>query len=289
MRITRLPRPSLRPFVTRLWAVDERTGRPSVRGAREHVLPTGGMHLVLRLSGEPLRLFRDDQDPEGSRIGHAVVGGARSTYYVRDISTPPCSVGAELRPGASEFLFGATAGDLSQRHTPLDELWGPSAGIALEQLLEEGEPERRLALLESLLARRLPVVRGLHPAVAYALERFEELEGVQAVVKRSGYSHRHFIALFRRAVGLSPKVYSRVVRFQKALRRAASDSADSWASTALEAGYSDQAHFHRDFLEFAGVTPTAYRKMAPPFDHHVAISPVGREVKFLQDVRGEVP
>lgn len=254
-------------------------------GAREHVLPTGGMHLVFRLSGEPLRLFDDDEDRHGRLLGQAVVGGARSTFYSKDISTPTCSVGAQLRPGAPELLFGATAQDLSHRHTPLQDLWGSSADHAYEQLLDAGEPERRLAQLESLLARRLPTVRGLHPAVACALERFEELDSVHAVVKQSGYSHRHFIALFRRAVGLSPKVYARVARFQRALRHVASEGAASWAAIALEAGYSDQAHFNRDFLEFAGVTPSRYRRIAPPSPCHVAMPSARHEVKFLQDAR----
>jgi AraC-like DNA-binding protein len=88
--------------------------------------------------------------------------------------------------------------------------------------------------------------------------------------------------LFRRAVGLSPKLHCRVVRFRKALRDA-SDRTASWAWIALDAGYSDQAHFNRDFLEFTGVTPTTYRNIAPAFPYHVAISPAGHEVKFLQD------
>jgi AraC-like DNA-binding protein len=258
----------LRPFVESLWAID-RQSAPSPRSAREHVLPTGGMHLVFRLSEEPLRLLDDAGDDAGHTLGHAIVGGARSSYYVRDVSTPSWSVGAMLRPGAARLLFGATAAELAQRHTRLDDLWGRDAAIARERLLEAGAPERQLAVLESLLALRLPVVHGLHPAVAEALDRFHTLDSVHAVVKRSGYSHRHFIDLFRTAVGLTPKVYSRIVRFQKALRRAASGA--SLATLAVETGYSDQAHFTRDFVEFAGVTPTAYRTIAPPRPSHVAL------------------
>ncbi len=276
MLIARSPLPALRLFVTRLWAADEPTGQAPAGRAREHVLPTGAMHLVFRMSDGPLHLFDDAEDRHGRSIGRAVVGGARSTFYRKDISTPGCSVGAELRPGAAELLFGATAEELSQRHTRLDDLWGRLANIAHEQLLEAGDPKQRLTILESVLASRLPVVRGLHPAVAYAIERFDASATVDAVVRRSGYSHRHFIALFRRATGLSPKVYCRVLRFQNALGRAALDRTASWAAIAVEAGYSDQAHFHRDFVEFAGVTPTAYRQIAPLSPSHVPL-PVADE------------
>jgi AraC-like DNA-binding protein len=272
MLITRLPRPSLRPFVKMLWATEHTNGQRCVPGAREHVLPTGSMHFVFRLSDPPLRLFAGVEDTCGHTLGHAVVGGARSTFYVRDISTPSCSVGAQLYPGVAEILFGATADELSERHTRLEDLWGRAALVAHEQLLAAGGPERQLAVFEALLAARLPVVRGLHPVVAHALERFVTPDSIREVVKDSGHSHRHFIALFRRAVGLPPKLYCRVMRFQRALERVTADGTASWVDLAIEAGYSDQPHFNREFQEFAGIAPGEYRKIVPAHPHHVGVS-----------------
>jgi hypothetical protein len=123
MLATRVPRPSLRPFVKVLWATEQTRAPQFIASAREHVLPTGSMHLVFRLSDPPLRLFDGVEDTDGHTLGHAIVGGARSTFYVRDISTPSCSVGAQLHPGAAESLFGATAEELAERHTRLEDLW----------------------------------------------------------------------------------------------------------------------------------------------------------------------
>jgi AraC-like DNA-binding protein len=251
--------------------MDGRTGATISSATREHVLPTGAMHLVFRLSDEPLRLFDDPSDARGHVVARAVVGGARSRYYLRDISAPSCSVGAMLRPGAARALFGAMADELSERHTPLEDLWGAAVRSVEDQLLEAGDLERRLTLLEHLLSVRLPTVRGLHPAVAHALERFEARQPIAPVVRATGYSHRHFIALFRRAVGLAPKEYSRVVRFRSALLRASSEPSTRWTTIALDAGYSDQAHFTRDFVQFAGISPGSYRRSAPAFPHHVSV------------------
>lgn len=271
MLISRLPRPALRPFVKTLWVTAPTNGQPSVEGAREHVLPTGAMHLVFRLGDAPLRLFNDIDDASGHMIGHAVVGGVRSTFYVRDVSTPSCSVGAQLHPGAAEVLFGATADELSERHTSLEDLWGITASVARERLLEAGGPQQQLAMFEAILMARLPAVRGLHPAVAQAIGQLAATNNIHEVVKQSGYSHRHFIALFRRAVGLSPKAYCRILRFQEVLDRIARGEAISWADLAMDCGYSDQAHFNREFRGFAGIAPEAYRKLSPVFAHHVSI------------------
>jgi len=272
MMVSRSPRPALRPFLKSVWAADERAFRGGAD--RELVLPTGAMHVVFRLD-HPLHLFDGLEDRCGRTLDHAIVGGARAAFYVRDISKPMRSVGAQLQPCAAEVLLGVPASELADRHTPLVELWGRAAHEVHERLLEAGHPERRLDVFESLLAARLPKVRGVHPAVAHALSRFAATTNMRKVVEESGYSHRRFIALFRQAVGLTPKLYSRVLRFQGALERAAAKSDAPWIDLALEAGYRDQSHFNREFREFAGLPPGEYRKISPAWPHHVPIAAMG--------------
>jgi AraC-like DNA-binding protein len=125
--------------------------------------------------------------------------------------------------------------------------------------------------LDSLLRARLPAVRGMHPAIAAALGTLAAGTEVAAVVGRSGFSHRHFSALFRQATGLAPKSYGRVMRFQRALRTLALRNEPDLAILALEAGYFDQSHFNREFRQFTGVTPTTYRQLAPAFSHHLVL------------------
>lgn len=271
MLLTRPPRPILRPFVKTLWAMDQPTSPVSVIANRERVLPTGTMHLVIRLSNHPLCLFDDVRDRTKREIGYALVGGARSSYYVRDISQPASSVGAQLHPGASEFLFGVPAGELAGRHTPLEELWGHAAVETRERIPDGGSLERWLDIFEALLVARLPRVHGLHPAVAHALERFTTTADVREVVRETGYSHRRFIALFNRTVGLTPKLYCRVLRFQRGVELTAAKQSPSLVEVALLAGYSDQPHFNRQFREFAGVTPGEYEELSPLSPNHVPI------------------
>ena len=198
--LIRAPRAALRPFVKTLWASDGEVARSAPGAERERVLPTGNAHLVFRLSDLPLRLFDRIDDPDGRTLGHSVVGGPRAAFYLRDVSRPVRSVGAELLPGAALALLGVPADELAGRHTPLEELWGEAAREARDRLLEADTAALALELFESLLAARLPRVRGLHPAVAHALERFAMNAPVRDVVRESGMSHRGFIALFRRAV-----------------------------------------------------------------------------------------
>lgn len=268
MLLARAPKPNFRPFVKTVWAMDAANASPGVTAARERVLPTGLMHLVFRLSDVPLRIFHETNQRV---IRHAVVGGARSGPYIRDISVPSASVGVQLYPGTSELLFGVPADELAERHTALDELWGRSAISTRERLAEADSLEEQLDLFESLLASRLPKVRGLHPAVAHALDRFNQTSDVGAVVKQTGYNHRRFIALFSRAVGLTPKLYCRILRFQKVIELASARPPWRLSDLALEAGYSDQPHFNRQFKEFAGMRPGEYQSLSPSSPNHVPL------------------
>ena len=266
----RLPSaPPLRRFVSTVWATGATP--PASLAPREHVLPTGAMHLVFRLSGPPLRLFRDSTDGVGSTLGHAIVGGARSAFYARDVSVPTRSVGAQLRPGAATVLFGVPADALAGQHTPLDALWGREAALALERLHAAATPMRQLDVLEALLLAKLSAAPAVHPAVAQALRQLEDGAQVRSVVEASGYSHRSLIALFREATGLAPKTYGRVVRFQRVLKRLERQPSLPWTELALEAGYSDQAHLGREFTAIAGITPQAWRRAGPASANHVPV------------------
>jgi AraC-like DNA-binding protein len=269
--ITRPPRPSLRPFVKLLWAqapTATATGAP----LRERVLPTGAMHLALRLSDHPLRVFDDGAAPPRT-VGHLVVGGARTSYYVREVPPGVRSVGAQLLPGAARLLFGAPAGELAERHTPLDDLWGSAATSSLRaRLAELADPEQQLQHLEDFLQARLPRVHGLHPAVAQALARFAAGDDIAAAVRASGYSHRRFIALFTDAVGLSPKRWCRVRRMQSVLAALRAPSPPPWVQLALDSGFGDQPHFNREFRAHVGLAPGEYRRLAPFHSHHVRVN-----------------
>lgn len=262
--ISRLPQPALRPFVARLWASGAGAG-----ASPEHVLPTGRMHLVVRLDGPPIAIG----DARGvATLGHAVIGGARATYYRKPGGATGAAVGAQLHPGAAALLFGASAGALAERHTPLADVWGRAAHELHARLAACATPTARLDELERVLAARLPRARGLHPAIAHALARLDApaLPAIATLVAESGLSHRAFTTRFRDEVGLAPKAFARVLRGRRATRALLADRR-GLAELALACGYADQAHLTRELVALAGVTPARYRALAPAHPSHVAI------------------
>ena len=264
MEIRPVP-PPLRPFVSSLWATSE-NAPSSVGAVQERMLPTGAMHLVVRLDPEPIRII----DGRGrADFPSAVVGGARTAPYLKDVTRPVPAVGAMLLPGAAECLFGVSAEALAETHTPLDALWGRGAGRLSERLADHASASARLEVFVSELTARLPRVRGLHPGVASALQAVGRgVERVGDLSSEAGMGPRRFGAIFREQVGLAPKRWLRLRRFQRVVSLAASPDVD-WARTALDLGYADQPHLARDFRTFSGITLGEYRRRAPRSANHV--------------------
>jgi len=235
------------------------------------MIPSACMHLVFRLSDKPIRIFKSIEDTQGDTFYCGAVGGIRSAYYVKDIAPTACTVGASLCPGACETLFGIPSHEISGHHVSLEDLWGTRARSLSNQLQEASDLERRLKVLEVFLAQRLPVVSGINPAIAHALSRFSTTTEIGKIVEETGYSHRHFVKLFRQSVGLSPRVYTRLLRFQNVLKHGFDKTRGRWIDVALEAGYADQAHFNREFRELTGVSPTEYLLNRRGDPHHVRI------------------
>lgn len=267
--------PALRPFIELIW-VDE-PGEAARPGGRERVLPNGAVHLVFRL-GAPLRVFDGPDDPRGRTVGRALIGGPRAASYVRGLDGSG-SVGAMLRPGALRALFGVDADALAHRHTSVHDLCGAWGAEVDQRLAEAPSAHARLRRFEAMLVERLRDAERPHPAVRSALARLDAGEPVGRVVERTGYSHRHLVALFKREVGLSPKVWSRIRRLRRALDLAAARPDAAWAEVALRSGYADQAHLHRDLVALGGITPSAWRAAAPRALLHVPLP----EVRSVQD------
>jgi AraC-like DNA-binding protein len=264
----RRPHIALRPFIKSIWISDQ--ARPHLLSLKENALPDGFMHLVIRLTDVPIRIA-DAVHPGGHSYGYGVIGGARAGFYTRELSGPTRAIGATLLPGAARGLFGTSALEFANRHTSLSDVWGAQVDALRQRLLEIHSPDAQLELFEAYLLTKSPQVKGMHPAVAQALANTQMVSDVGSWVSNSGFSHRRFIELFGHDVGLTPKRFARVIRFQRMLKLLSKNPTASWAYLACDAGYSDQAHFNREFREFAGLTPEAYKQAAPDSPGHVPL------------------
>jgi len=253
-------RHELQPFIGALWQTDSTASPP--RWSHMRAMPTGAMHIAFRLTDSPsIRIFESENDEQFFDGGFAVVNGFRSKYYIRASATECTSVGVMLRPEAIPLLFRCHADELAQRHTKLCDIWS-GVDLILERLSESSE-ETRMDVLQQILVERLSDGE-LHPAIKFALGELNRgSKTIGEIVRQTGYSHRGFNQLFRRSIGVNPKTFTNVQRFQRLLSLM-SDSAAPLAVIAHQVGYSDQAHMTREFRRFSGISPSEYQQRDRP-------------------------
>jgi AraC-like DNA-binding protein len=227
---------------------------------REQVMPVPTLDVVFTL------------DSSGRALSG--VSGARSKAFLLDTSLPFSAIGIHFRPGGGCPFFGVPAGELHNQTVSLDTLWRAFATTVSDQLWEARSAEARFLILERALLARAQGQFDRHPAVARAVALFDRSHGalsVGHVVRRTGVSQRHLVELFWNEVGLSPKRYCRVRRFNDVLTRIEPLTDVDWTEVAHLCGYFDQAHFNHDFRAFAGLSPSEYfrRRVAR---NHVAVT-----------------
>jgi AraC-like DNA-binding protein len=269
--LQRVPAPPLNAFVQSIWFCQS----PPAPHALERVLPNGAAQLIVNLKEDQTRVYRPELGFTCQAASGTVLSGLQSHYCVIDTAETECVLGVAFRPGGTVPFFRVPAHEIRDASIPLEFLWGARAGRLREQLLAAPSPHRKLDAMERALAE---VCRpaGPHAAVAFALDTFHQRPGqssISDVTGRIGLSPKRFIERFKAAVGVPPKHYCRILRFQRALAGVAQGRAADWTRIAVDCGYFDQAHFIHDFRAFAGITPTGYEAGRTEFTNHV---------KFLQ-------
>lgn len=265
-----IPRAPLSKLIGCLWYWEE----TSHTHKKERLLPSGEPAIIFNLRDEPIRLYDAQNLSRYSTYGLAVLSGARSDCFVIDAHQQDRVVGIQFLPGGAFPFFRMPASEGENVSINLEDLWGSRTGEIRERLLAAPTIEAILVTLESCLLEQLVRSPDLHPAVAYALRSFAESPSssrIKAVTEQIGISPRRFIELFRREVGLSPKVFCRVRRFQQVLQVTHGRKNVDWAQVALDCGYYDQPHFIHDFQSFSGLTPSAYLAASTRHANHVPL------------------
>jgi len=266
--LQRVPKPPLDRFIASIWYCENEL-RPHTL---ERVLPSGVAQLIVNLKEDQTRVYRPELGfrPEITSSG-TILSGVQSRYCVIDTAEQECVIGVVFRPGGTVPFFRIPAHEARDSDIPLDFLWGARAADLREQLLEAPDPDAKLDTMERALRENLRW-SGVHPAVAFALEAFVQRPNavnVSAVTGMTGLSAKRFIERFKATVGVAPKHYCRILRFQEALAHAENGRRVEWTRVALDCGYFDQAHFIHDFRSFSGLTPTGYEAGRTEFRNHV--------------------
>jgi len=265
-----VPGAPLSSFVKCFWYWE---GAPRTH-AKEQLMPNGEPSVVFNLRDDPIQIYAPDSLTRPHSYGHAVISGARTSCFVIDTKQEDRVFGIQFQPGGAFPFFRVPSHELENRSVDLDYLWPRTAKELRERLLAVARVDDMFPLAEQYLLAQLVRPLALHPAVRFARQQFcrrPHRVSMTRMLHEISLSQRHFIRVFHEQIGLTPKAFCRVRRFQRILETVHGARKVDWADVALECGYYDQAHFIHDFREFSGLTPTQYLARATQHLNHVPV------------------
>jgi AraC-like DNA-binding protein len=266
--ITAEPAEPLRP-----WLIGGYTGyvERSPNLVRRRQLPFAGIPVIISF-GDEIAVSGPGGVSARPRLV-SFLAGLSDGPAITEHRGAQAGIQVNLTPLAAHRLLDMAMSELSNQVVGLDDLFGRAGAELGERLASLPTWRTRFELVDAELGRRLEQAPPVSPDAAWAYRELCKHDGdvrIAELCRRTGCSRRHLATRFRQQVGMTPKAFARVLRFNRVVRAVREGTAGGWARVAYEAGYYDQPHLNREFLALAGLTPEGYREALIPGSTEVA-------------------
>ncbi len=229
----------------------------------DRFLPDGNTEIIIDLTETPKYIYDNETLAEKQACKNAWASGVRSEYITIPTGKDSAMLVIYFKKGMAYPFFPFPMNEMSDRVVDTDLIWGQEFGHLRELLLAEKCIDKRFRIAERFLIEQYRAQMEISPCVEFAINSIVEQPNqlvLGTLYEQIGYSQKHFTEMFKSHVGVTPKAYLKIMRFQKAINEIETSENLNWVSIAHDAGFYDQAHFINDFKRFSGFTPQDYLK-----------------------------
>jgi AraC-like DNA-binding protein len=178
-------------------------------------------------------------------------------------------LGIRFYPHAASCFLDEQVGQFNNQVVDFNDITGNHVRELHAKLLENVDLHNRIELVEAFLSNQLSLcgkklgkIDVVHNVMS-EIRKEDFYENITGIASRYGISSRYLQKLFLQYTGLTPKLYTKINRFQNSLKLV-SKKDRSLTSIAYDCGYFDQSHFIREFKYFTGYTPSGYSQENAP-------------------------
>ena len=267
------PPPLLAPYVKCFWLLDR-----DYHGSAETVWPDGRTELIFHYG---------DRYSLGGGTGPVVPNGfviGPLTRFVHLTSSGRVRLaGARFHAWGMASLCKVPAEEMRDLVLPSADLLGRRASEYTERLADATSSQSVRLLEELLLGRLSGAARPDRIVTTLAGRLLRDRIRIADAARDAGLSTRQLQRRFKAAIGVGPRFFSVVERFNAARKELAADPESDLTEVAFRLGYSDAAHFCRDFRRFYNMSPTAFSRWV------ASTRAVPRDVAFVQEAATRFP
>lgn len=227
-------------------------------GEPETVLPDGNLEVIFNLA-DRFRRFHADGKVELQPC--AIVVGQMQRFVKLQPTGKVDLFGVRFQTAGAYHFFKCSLSGLTERIVELDSILDRSNRDLDAWIRSAQTTSDRIAIIEKLLLDSLKPPDSNERVVEAVKDYIVRNDGVVSIHKTArqfGVSQRQLERHFKQMVGVSPKLYSRIIRLQSIVAASQFQRSDNISDLVLRFGYYDQSHFVREFTEFAGKSPTAF-------------------------------
>ncbi len=190
--------------------------------------------------------------------GQNYILGLRDSSYELKTEGDTGFIAVRFREGAfNNFCKVPQKEFIGQFLSPKD-LWG-NIGAELEKKVVESQTHvKRIKIIESYLFKFLEIYSKRNERMDYILKQVSRNINLSYLSNELGISYRHFNRIFLEYMGLNPKSFQKISRFDSILRNLTLSKNTNYLNEAMNSGYFDQSHFIKDFKKFVNDTPTSF-------------------------------
>lgn len=260
--IRHVPRGPLAAMVHSIAAFEER-GSPMLDGVESASLV---VPLIFAFAG-PFDIALDRRPGRDDRY-FSFAAGLHAGHVRMDSAGDAECLQIDFTPLGARLFFAMPLLELTSRMVHLDDLGDAGIGELGRRLADTEGWRDRIRLAEDFVTARIAgSQRAIGAETLYAYREIARSRGdlrMADIAGDLGWSRKRLVAEFRSEIGMTPKTFSRVVRFGHAMELASLAQAGGWADIAAACGYADQAHMTREFVEFSGAPPRRWQREIGP-------------------------
>ncbi len=242
--------------------------------AVDRFLPDGNVEIIIDLHDAPQYIYDNETLKEIQACNHVWASGVRTQPITIPSGKDSSMFIIAFKRGMAYPFFPLPMNEIVDYVVDADLIWGDDFALLRERILANKDSVRKFEIVEDFLLEAYVTKFALNPCVEFALSeiiRQPEQISLRNLSQKIGYSQKHFILMFKKQVGITPKNYLRIMRFQKAINDIGTQSDVDWNLISLDCGFYDQAHFINDFKEFSGFTPEVYLRQKNDVLNYVPI------------------
>jgi AraC-like DNA-binding protein len=240
----------------------------------DRFLPNGDCEILIDLLDGPQYIYDNNTLKEIQACHHVWASGVRTEPITIPSGNNAAMMVIAFKKGMAAPFFPFPMSEIADAVVDADLVWGHDFGLLREQLIEARTPELKFAIVEQFLIGEFLRKLEVDPCVAFAVGEMTQRPDSLSIGRMNqqiGYSQKHFTDIFRRAVGITPKQYLRIMRFQRAVQTIDAASQPDWGRISLDCGFYDQSHFINDFKHFSGFTPDEYARIHTNYQNYIPV------------------